>query len=72
MPNVRRFLTSLGGTPYPVDKCAEETLDAVERNTALIVLPARARFGWRLGRVFPALVASVTAKAVAAERAERA
>ncbi len=71
IPNVRRFLTTLGGPPYPVDRCAEETLDAVERNLAVIVLPGQARLAWRLGRWFPALVEIVAKKAVAIERSER-
>jgi NAD(P)-dependent dehydrogenase (short-subunit alcohol dehydrogenase family) len=71
VPDVRRYLTRLGGPPYPVDRCAEETLEGVMRNQALIVLPARARFGWRLGRLFPGLVDALCAPAVAAERAAR-
>lgn len=70
-PDLRRFLTRLGGPPYPVDQCAEETLQAMARNTAVIVLPARARIGWRLGRLFPGLVERVAAAAVAAERRSR-
>jgi NAD(P)-dependent dehydrogenase (short-subunit alcohol dehydrogenase family) len=71
IPDVRRFLTSLAGPPYPVAKCAEETLAAVAKNVPLIVLPARARAAWRLGRMFPALVEKVTAAAVAKERKTR-
>jgi hypothetical protein len=54
-----------------VEKCAEETLDAMERNVAVIVLPARARLAWRIGRLFPALVEKITLGAVARERADR-
>jgi NAD(P)-dependent dehydrogenase (short-subunit alcohol dehydrogenase family) len=71
IPDVRRYLTRLGGTPYPVDKCAEETLDAIARNKALIVLPARARVGWWIGRLFPGALDSLLAPAVAAERGTR-
>ena len=71
-PNMRRFLTALAGPPYPVEKCAEETLDAMERNVGVIVLPARARLAWRIGRLSPALVEKIALGAVARERAERA
>jgi short-subunit dehydrogenase len=71
VPDTRRFLTTLGGPPYPVEKCAEETLAAVARNERVIVLPARARFGWRLGRLFPALIEKLCAPAVQEERRSR-
>ena len=71
IPDVRRFLTRVAGAPYPVEKCAEETLEAVQRNEELIVLPARARVAWRLGRFFPDVTARFLAPAVAAERATR-
>ena len=70
-PDIRRFLTTLAGPPYPVEKCAEETLDAIDENRSIIVLPGRARIGWRLGRLFPNLVEKVTLAAVAAERLNR-
>lgn len=72
IPDVRRFLTTLAGPPYPVERCAQETLAAVARNDAVIVLPARARFGWRLGRLFPVLIERGQVPAVAAERRQRA
>jgi short-subunit dehydrogenase len=71
-PDVRRFLTALAGPPYPVERFAQEALAAIARNERVIVLPARARMGWRLGRVFPGLVTSVSAAVVARERRTRA
>lgn len=71
-PDMRRFLTALAGPPYSVEKCAQETLAAVDRNTSVIVLPGRARLAWRLGRLFPALVEVVSQRAVTAERKTRA
>lgn len=71
VPDVRRYLTRLAGRPYPVEKCAEETLDAVARNKPLIVLPGRARIAWVLGRLFPHLGDGLMAKAVAEERGHR-
>jgi NAD(P)-dependent dehydrogenase (short-subunit alcohol dehydrogenase family) len=70
-PDVRRFLTALAGPPYPVERFAREALAAIERNERVIVVPARARFGWRLGRLLPALVARVSAAVVARERQSR-
>lgn len=67
-PDARRFLTSLGGTPYSVEKCAAEILEALDKNKGVIVLPGRARMAWRLGRWFPALVEKVSRSAVADER----
>jgi NAD(P)-dependent dehydrogenase (short-subunit alcohol dehydrogenase family) len=71
MPDIRRFLTQLAGAPHPVGKCAAETLAAIERNKSVIVIPARARFAWRLGRWAPGLVEKASINAVAAERAHR-
>lgn len=71
VPDVRRYLTRLAGPPYPVEKCAQETLDAVARNKPLIVLPGRARIAWVLGRLFPHLGDGLMAKAVAEERGHR-
>ena len=70
-PDVRRFLSALTGPPYPVEKCAEQTLDAIDDNKSIIVLPGRARLAWRLGRLFPNLVEKPILGAVAAERANR-
>ncbi len=70
-PNMRRFLTRLAGPPYPVDKSAVQILDAVARNVGVIVLPARARAAWRIGRMFPRLVERLAGNAVAAERASK-
>lgn len=70
-PDMRRFLTTLAGPPYSVERCAQETLAAVEKNKGIIVLPGRARLAWRLGRLFPSLVEAVSQSAVAVERKSR-
>lgn len=70
-PNIRRFLTRLAGPPYPVDRLAAEALEAIEANEGVIVIPARARMLWRLGRLVPALVEKGSIAAVAAERASK-
>lgn len=71
LPDVRRFLTKVSGTPYPVDRMASETLEAVARNAKFIVVPRRARIAWLLGRLFPSLPDAALAPAVASERASR-
>jgi NAD(P)-dependent dehydrogenase (short-subunit alcohol dehydrogenase family) len=71
VPDARRYLTALGGPPYPVEKFAQEALAAVAANQAVIVIPARARFGWRLGRLFPALIPKACEPAMAVERRAR-
>lgn len=68
-PDVRRYLTRLSGPPHPVENMARVALDAVERNAPIIVIPARARLGWRLGRFAPALVEKLLRHELARERA---
>lgn len=70
-PDVRRYLTSLAGPPYPVEKFAHEVVDAIERNEPVIVIPARARLAWRLGRWLPDLVEKVITDKARRERALR-
>ena len=70
-PNARRLLEALAGPPYAVDALAREALDAAANDEAIIVLPSRARFLWRLGRLFPALSEKVSGAAIAKERATR-
>ncbi len=67
-PDVRRFLTKLAGPPYPADKLATEALDAIAKNVGVIVIPSKARFLWRLGRMAPSLVEKASIDAVAGER----
>ncbi|MES3020159.1 MAG: SDR family oxidoreductase [Pseudomonadota bacterium] len=71
IPNARRFLARLSGPPHPVARFAEEALAAILRNQAVIVIPGRARIGWRIGRLFPRLVEKISQGAVQAERDER-
>lgn len=67
-PEIRRYLTSLAGPPYPVDRFATEALDAIERDEAVIVLPSRARLVWRVGRFLPSLAERATLRKAVAER----
>jgi NAD(P)-dependent dehydrogenase (short-subunit alcohol dehydrogenase family) len=53
LPDARKLLTRASGEPYPVERLARETLDAVAANVATIVIPARARLMWRAYRLAP-------------------
>jgi len=68
MPNSREFLTKISGKPYPVEKLAEETLDAVDDDVGLSVIPARARMMYRGYRWAPWLAESMTADLLAEAR----
>jgi len=70
-PDMRRFLANLAGPPYSVEKCAQDTLAAIEKNKGIIVLPWRARMAWLLGRLFPSLVEIGGQRAVQTERRSR-
>ena len=67
-PNIRRYLTRLGGAPHDVGKFVDEALAGVEDNKAVIVIPGRARLAWRMGRWAPALVNKLVLDAVRFER----
>lgn len=56
-PDIRKYLTKVGGPPYPVDKFAAYALDQVERNKEIIVAPFGARVRIALARYLPFLVA---------------
>jgi NAD(P)-dependent dehydrogenase (short-subunit alcohol dehydrogenase family) len=66
MPDMRKFLTRISGTPYPVEKLATEALDAVEADVAIIVIPGRARAMWRAVRLAP-WASNLVARRVLAE-----
>jgi NAD(P)-dependent dehydrogenase (short-subunit alcohol dehydrogenase family) len=55
-PNARELLTKAVGGVYPAESLAEDALDGVARNRALIVTPRHARIPWRLYRLSPRLV----------------
>ncbi len=57
------------GRPAAPDDIAEAALRGIDRNTALIVAPRRARLVWRAYRFAPALVERLVARSVEAARA---
>jgi len=70
-PDIRRFLTNLAGPPFPADRFAAAALRGIDRNKSVVVIPARARFAWRLGRLFPRLVEAMAGMFVEVERKDR-
>lgn len=70
-PNVRLYLERLAGTPFPPDKLAHAALRGVERNQALILVPARSRLTALIYRLAPGLVHTFGQYVLAAERKER-
>lgn len=55
-------------TAYGADRLAAEALVAVERDKALLVVPAQARAAWRFSRVAPTVMQRMTARFVAQQR----
>lgn len=55
-PDIRSYLTDVGGAPYPVEQFVDYALHQIERNKAVIVAPAGARVRLILSRLFPGLV----------------
>jgi len=70
LPNVRRMVKNISATISPA-QLAEEALRGVERNQALIIVPARARLMALMYRLAPALVEQATLNAVIVERKDR-
>jgi len=70
-PNIRRYLARFGSPALPVAKLADEALRGVERNRAVIVIPATGRMSVLLYRFAPGLVLHRTRRALAAELSER-
>ena len=62
-PDMRRYLSEIGGAPYPVEKFADYALRQIEKDKAIIVAPLRARVLVSLGKFFPGLVEVLTRRA---------
>jgi len=56
-------------TAYDPDRLARDTLRAIERNKALLVVPRRARAAWVLTRLAPGLMQRMSIRFVARQRA---
>jgi hypothetical protein len=55
-------------TPYDADRLARDTLEAIERNKALLVKPRRAHAAWLLARLAPGVMQRMSIKFVARQR----
>ena len=66
-PDVRRYLSRLAGKPCSPEQVAREAIRGVERDLALIVVPARARLTMSVYRCFPGLVEFIGKRVMAAE-----
>ena len=55
-PDIRTYLTKVGGAPFPVDRFVERALRRIEKNHAVIIEPGGARIRVALANWFPGLV----------------
>lgn len=62
-PDIRGYLTRVGGPPYPVDRFVDYALRQIERNKGIIVAPLGARLRLGFARVFPGVVERMTRSA---------
>jgi NAD(P)-dependent dehydrogenase (short-subunit alcohol dehydrogenase family) len=66
--SVRRYLTANAGKPLTPERLADDVVDAVRADRALVI-PGRARLLWRLNRMFPNAVARLIARGMRDELA---
>ncbi len=62
-PDIRKYLTRIGGPPHPVDDFVDYALSQVEKNQGVIVAPRGARVRIALARLLPGLVEGLSRKA---------
>jgi short-subunit dehydrogenase len=62
-PDVRTYLTEVGGAPYPVDKFVDYALRKIEDNKGVIVAPFGGRLRVAISKLLPGLVERLTKKA---------
>lgn len=70
-PNIREYLTEVGGPPYPVDKFVDYALQQIERNQGIIIAPLGARLRLTLARFFASVVDVLTRHAYRKQLAQR-
>jgi NAD(P)-dependent dehydrogenase (short-subunit alcohol dehydrogenase family) len=58
-------------TPYDPDRLARDTLRAIERNKALLVVPRQARAAWLFARLAPGLMQRMAIRFVERQRAKQ-
>lgn len=70
-PDIRKYLTRIGGPPYPVDRFVANALRAIERGKGVIVEPFGARMRIVASRLFPSLVERIGRSAFQEAMAEK-
>ena len=70
-PDIRGYLTQIGGPPYPVDDFVDYALQEIERDRGVIVAPRGARIRVALSRLFPGRVEGLTRQAYRRQLATR-
>ncbi len=66
------FLQGQGAkTAYPADRLAQDTLDAVSRNKALLVKPRSAHGQWLFARLAPGLMQRASIRFIASQRSHQ-
>ena len=70
-PDIRSYLTRIGGPPYPVDKFVDYALRQIEKDRGIIVAPMGARLRIAIGRFFPGIVRNLTRNAYREELSAR-
>ncbi len=70
-PDMRQYLTEIGGAPYSVEKFTDYALRQIEKDKAIIVAPLSARVLVSLGKFFPGLVNVLTRRAYRKARRQR-
>lgn len=71
-PDLRAYLTRLGGPPFNADKFAAYSLKQIEKNKAIIVAPMGARLRLKLAHWAPPLAAYVANRAMRKALADQA
>ena len=70
-PDIRTYLTKVGGAPYPVGKFVDYALQQIEKNKGVIVAPFGGRVRIAFARLFPGVVARLTRHAYLEALADR-
>lgn len=70
-PDIRTYLTKIGGAPYPVEKFVDYSLTQIEKNKGIIVAPLGGRIRLVIERFFPGVVERVIRKAFLKTLADR-
>lgn len=62
-PDIRSYLTQVGGSPYPVHKFVDYALRQIEKNKGIVVAPFGGRIRVALSKILPGVIEHLTRKA---------